>query len=169
MATQTSRRNFLRGSFRERDDAVRPPGALERGFAAACTGCGDCAGACSEGIIRSGERGAPRLDFSLGACTFCGECAQACPTDALDLERLAAWPWIVAATPACLSAQGIYCRSCEDACDASAIRFRLAPGGRADPVVRESDCTGCGACISVCPAGALSIERATETEQAVTR
>ncbi|WP_245924865.1 ferredoxin-type protein NapF [Aliiruegeria haliotis] len=142
-----------------RADILRPPGALVDGFRRACTGCGDCAEACPQAIIQSDGQGAVLLDMTERGCNFCGECARACPTDALSPDRIAAWPWAIAVSDTCLSLGGVACRSCEDACDERAIRFRLELGGRARPLIDESACTGCGACISTCPADAMSLAR----------
>ena len=168
MPTPTSRRDILRGQLRG-SDVLRPPGSLTVGFARACTGCGECAAACPEAIIRTDNRGGVLLDLSFGACTFCGACARACPTDALAEERLADWPWTAAISNDCLSVNAVSCRACEDACEARAIRFRPALGGRAHPSVDAAGCTGCGACIAICPVGAVSLSQSAHAALEVTQ
>lgn len=61
----------------------------------------------------------------------------------------------------CLSLKGVACRICGEHCDAGAIRFRPRVGGRARPEV-TADCNGCGACVGVCPAAAISLVEMTE-------
>ncbi|MBV1796620.1 4Fe-4S dicluster domain-containing protein [Siccirubricoccus sp. G192] len=56
----------------------------------------------------------------------------------------------------CLALHGVACMSCRDACLAGAIRFSLARGG-AVPRVETDACTGCAACVPVCPASAIAI------------
>ncbi|MDP2170748.1 MAG: 4Fe-4S dicluster domain-containing protein [Rhodocyclaceae bacterium] len=59
---------------------------------------------------------------------------------------------------ACIAfAQGIFCRSCGDACATAAIRFSPRLGGAACPVILAEQCTGCGDCVTVCPASAISL------------
>ena len=58
-------------------------------------------------------------------------------------------------TAACLSFRGIACRLCEEACDPQAIRFRLLTAGRAVPLINAERCTGCGACLEMCPEDAF--------------
>jgi ferredoxin-type protein NapF len=157
MASGKSRRELLGG--RSVKTVLRPPGALERGFATSCTGCGECAAACPQAIIHTDNRGAVLLDLSRRACTLCGECARACPTGALAEERVADWPWRASVSADCLSLNRTACRACEDACDARAIRFRLEVGGNARPIIDDVACNGCGACIAICPAGAVSLAR----------
>ncbi|SNS51627.1 ferredoxin-type protein NapF [Tropicimonas sediminicola] len=168
MPIPTSRRDFLRGSLRG-GEFLRPPGARPAGFERACTGCGDCAAACPEAIIQTDNRGAVRLDLALGACTFCGDCARACPTDALSADRLGDWPWVATISAECLSLNAVSCRACEDACEPRAIRFRPALGGRAQPIVDDEGCTGCGGCISICPVGAVSLSHRAPAECEVTQ
>lgn len=127
----------------------------ETAFHDLCTQCGDCAGACPEGIISRGKDGFPRLDLAAGACTFCSECIAACETGALRPKT--PWPWRATAAETCLSMNGVSCRVCDDQCDARAIRFRLATGGRSFPTVDAATCTGCGACVAPCPVGALTL------------
>ncbi|WP_078059333.1 ferredoxin-type protein NapF [Tropicimonas marinistellae] len=163
MPTHASRRDFLRADL-TRTIVLRPPGALTVAFERACTGCGECASACPEAIIHTDHRGSVMLDLSRGACTFCGECARACPTDALDVGRIGDWPWVATVGETCLSINNVACRSCEDACEARAIRFRLEVGGKARPNIDATECTGCGACIAICPVGAVSLARTAQSE-----
>ena len=148
-----SRRALLRGRVRA-EDLPRPPGA-GAGFETLCTQCGDCARACPEGILLRDGDGFPVLDPRAGGCSFCGACTAACPSGALVADR--PFPWRVTLGPGCLSGAGTGCRICEDHCDAAAIRFRPALGGRATPAIDPAACTGCGACIAPCPTGALTL------------
>jgi len=57
----------------------------------------------------------------------------------------------------CLAYNNVVCRSCGEACEAAAIRFRPRLGGAAVPEVDEGKCTGCGACMAPCPAKAITL------------
>lgn len=60
--------------------------------------------------------------------------------------------------PACMAyRENAVCRSCGDACEAAALRFSPRLGGAALPVVLSERCTGCGACQTVCPVGAIHL------------
>jgi len=160
--TRVTRAQFLSGDWGARRAPLRPPWALaEDAFAARCTRCGDCLGACPTGILAKGRGGFPHVDFTRGECTFCGKCVDACKPRALA-RRGAAAPWTLKARigDACLALQGVVCRSCGDRCEARAIRFRLAPGGVARPALDGAACTGCGACVAVCPAGVITMGEA---------
>jgi ferredoxin-type protein NapF len=124
-------------------------------FADLCTRCGACIEACPEHIIKRGGGGFPELDFHQGACTFCGKCAAACPEPLFD--PAAAKPWDAAAviTDRCLPRRGVICQSCKDACEATAIV--VAPARMPVPVVDLDQCTGCGACVAVCPVDAITV------------
>ena len=53
--------------------------------AGACTGCGDCVGACTARCIELPEGATvPRSDA--GACVRCGQCVSACPEGAVALS-----------------------------------------------------------------------------------
>ena len=152
------RRAFLRIGARPgaRRAVIRPPWtsaeSLER-----CTHCGDCVAACPEGILVPDGKGVPTVDFSIGGCTFCGACADVCT--AAVFQRDVAPPWLVsvAISDRCLPRRGIVCESCRDACGDGAIRFVRAPGRAPVPEIALECCTGCGACISVCPESAISV------------
>lgn len=160
MATQMNRRTFLIGAPVDIAPAsVRPPGAKDSGFEAECRDCVACHNECPEGIIAVDGDGRPWVDFARGACTFCGACVAACPTDALDISRVADWPWRAAIDETCMSRSGISCRVCQDTCPESAIAFRLQTGGRAEPRIEVDQCTGCGACVPVCPSKAIALGR----------
>ncbi|AWK89935.1 ferredoxin-type protein NapF [Azospirillum thermophilum] len=159
-----ARRRFLRGGARRgreaRDPApIRPPWSSPERFAALCTRCGACGGACPEGILQPGDGGFPEIRFGHGECSFCGACADACPAPLFDRTG---HPWTLTATIGadCLGNRRIVCRSCRDACPESAIRIAPAPGGLADTAVDAALCTGCGACVAPCPTGAVAVRPA---------
>jgi len=110
--------------------------------------------------VKRGEGGYPTVDFDIGGCTFCGACAQACKYGALDQAIDPPWQLTAGIEKGCLSAQGITCRSCGDACEVRAIRFRLELGGRAIPSLDSSLCNGCGSCIATCPTHVIQIQEA---------
>ena len=144
---------------------LRPPWATtETAFLDLCSGCYACAKVCESNIIATGEGGFPILDFTKGECTFCRACVDACEDGALIASEPAAPPWNMTARIAtgCLSATGVTCRVCGDRCDARAIRFQLAVGGIATPIIDPSACNGCGACVAPCPTKVITIEHVTE-------
>ena len=156
----TARRAFLRGRSADRDIlGPRMPWAVE-GFAAVCERCSDCIEACEESVLKKGDGGYPSIDFELGGCTYCGACVEACTHKALDRSIDPPWQLKASIGAGCLSAQGITCRSCGDACDSRAIRFRLELGGRAIPSLDNTLCNGCGSCIATCPTHVIQIQEA---------
>ena len=129
-------------------------------LAAACTRCGACVSACPEHIIVRAENGMPGIDFHRGECTFCGAGAAACPAPVFARERATPWTLTARIGTACLAARGIVCQSCRDSCAASAIRFVPRRGGAFLPAVVAASCTGCGACVGVCPSDAITMSEA---------
>ena len=154
-----SRRQFLRGDFSSRRPMLRPPWAMaEAQFLSRCDGCGDCRQACGQHIIQLTDSGYPQIDFLNGECTFCGDCARACGKGALVcLPQTKPWEIKAVVMPECLTHHGVVCRSCGEQCATGAIRFRFDNGGIAQPRVEPALCTGCGACIAVCPAPAIAL------------
>lgn len=140
---------------------LRPPWSVAA-FSSLCDGCGRCLPACPTGILVVGADRRPTVDFQRGPCTFCAACVRQCPTGALRLaetDGVVRAPWRATAgiSANCLSVRGVACRLCEAQCEPGAIRFRLATGGRALPIVEADRCTGCGACVAPCPAGAIAV------------
>jgi len=161
MKTTIDRVQFLRGDLSGQRRSIRPPWAREEAlFTQHCERCGDCIPVCPTRIIVEGSGGYPQIDFSQGACLFCGECVKACRYQAFDVPvqfDTPAWQLDVRITTQCLSLQGIVCRSCSDACESVAIRFRLKINGRSMPVVDNERCNGCGECLAVCPNQSISV------------
>jgi ferredoxin-type protein NapF len=167
VATSINRIQLLRGDLRGSRQIVRPPWAPDEfRFVDTCERCDACIAACSETILKRGQGGFPEVDFSQGGCTFCGDCVKACTHGVLaffdDLEQ-APWNLIAQIQDNCLSLNGVVCRSCGEACDDSVIRFKLEIGGKARPLLDETECTGCGECIAICPTQSIQIHRLPET------
>lgn len=159
MAETLSRRNFLAGTFRSGPEPIRPPWAVEEShFLTLCTRCDDCIRLCPEKIVARGSGGYPEVRFQRGECTFCGDCLAACKDKALQQTSPEQAPWDLIAVigAGCLPYKGVVCHSCREACEPQAIRLRLAPMGVGMPEIGEN-CTGCGACVKVCPAGSIDI------------
>lgn len=148
------RRLFLRGSKLE----IRPPWALElEDFFKKCSGCKQCVAVCPEGILTTDDFGYPFVDFRKGACIFCGKCVESCPEGAL--LTLGNEPWRHKATIAeiCLGGKGTLCRTCGEECEAGAISYPWQGKGFSLPLLDLKRCTGCGACLGVCPVQAITM------------
>ncbi|MBF0611620.1 MAG: ferredoxin-type protein NapF [Magnetococcales bacterium] len=154
MEHAVSRRHLLFG----RTTPIRPPWSVaEEAFLAACNRCQDCLPACPQTILIE-RRGYPEVDFSRGECTFCADCVSACPKKSLAFMDQHTPPWSlqVEVGAGCLANRGIYCQGCGDACPTRAITFANQPG-IPKPQLTAQRCTGCGACVSVCPVHAVKI------------
>lgn len=167
----SSRRRFLntlRGKARA-VNTIRPPWTDDVRLAASCTRCGDCITGCPEGVLVIGDGGFPSFDPKQGSgeCTFCGVCAEVCDEGVFDR----AWPqpWSVIAdisAETCLAEKGVHCEACRDICDVRAIQMTYRVGGPPNPSIVTETCTGCGACVGVCPVSAISIRNTSTSEGA---
>ncbi|MFH0258040.1 ferredoxin-type protein NapF [Vibrio rumoiensis] len=146
--------------FTRRKDAEKPnlPWVKNHLFTDVCTQCGKCSNACPEQIIKSSDGGFPRVDFNHGECTFCYRCAEVCPEPLFHPKTEPAWQVTADISDLCLAKKNVDCRSCGDSCEPQAIRFKLAVGSVAQPQIETDSCTGCGACVSVCPTNAITIK-----------
>lgn len=160
MSTAISRMQFLRGDYSGRNNPIRPPWALpEDSFTKLCERCGDCIDKCPTHIIHEGRGSFPVIDFMSGECLFCGDCVETCKPGALK-QLNGHKPWSVTASinsTKCLAYKNIECRSCYDPCESRAIRIKPRIGGVSIPLLNNVNCTGCGACIAVCPAQAVNM------------
>jgi ferredoxin-type protein NapF len=152
-----ARRNLLRGIPLD-TPVFRPPWAIaEAEFLDLCTSCGDCVRACPEDLVHVGAGNYPEVRFGDAECTFCRRCVDSCNEGALSQAVVPPWRLKPAIDESCLAKRGVVCESCRDVCDERAIRFDLRAGRVANPSIRLDDCTGCGACVSACPAEAIAL------------
>ncbi|MDX1401120.1 MAG: ferredoxin-type protein NapF [Kiloniellales bacterium] len=156
-AFNRSRRAFLRGSRTSLEEDLPLPWSIRQKIEDGCTRCGACARACPQKIIVNGDGGLPTLSFRNTSCTFCQACAEACEEDLFNLEAPAPWNLQAVILDTCLAKANIHCESCRDICGLSAIRFRPEIGRAPRPAIDADRCTGCGACVSVCPADSITI------------
>ena len=157
MSVDVQKRSLFRGRTVLKSRIRMPWLRSPQDFTDLCSRCGHCVPACPSGIIQIGDGGFPEVDFHKGECVFCTECAKACDEKLFDLKRSSPWDISAEVSDQCLNNQSVYCRSCEDSCDAQAIQFNFTNTLFVAPTINLSDCTGCGACVSVCPAKAIAV------------
>ena len=126
-------------------------------FADDCTRCGKCMQVCETKIIVVGDGGFPTVDFQKDECTFCYQCADVCPEPIFKAKHETPWTAKASITDKCLAHQNVECRSCGDMCEPMAIQFQLRAGGVALPKIELDECSGCGACVAVCPTSAILV------------
>ena len=162
MNRQVSRMQFLRGDFKGKTLPLRPPWAVDESlFTEICTNCGECISQCPTHIIKHARASYPVVDFTSGECTFCNICVETCKPHAL-LKSAQKKPWSIKASinqDVCVAHKGVECRSCYDPCEARAIMMPPRLGGISIPIISTDNCTGCGACFSVCPVQAVSMSQ----------
>ena len=136
---------------------LRPPGvASEDRFIKDCTRCDQCIKACAEQILFKGSGGYPEISFETGECTFCFDSIATCEPGALTMEQLP-WAYVATTNSQCLPVNGVACQSCQDSCDQNAIEFNYTKTIPTPDIINER-CNACGACVSVCPTKAISIQ-----------
>lgn len=173
-----SRRALFRGRVKSKASApiepIRMPWMIAMDdFIDRCTRCAKCIETCPEGVIKKGDGGFPTVDFQQGECTFCTECVDVCPEPVFKDTATQPWSWVAVISeersesqPAnsltfdgvCMAHQGVVCQSCKDVCDVRAIQMRYLSSSTPVPTIDVDICTGCGACVSVCPTDAISMQ-----------
>jgi ferredoxin-type protein NapG len=152
-------------------DVIRPPGAgSEATFLKLCLKCHKCIKACPYMALRAAlahngfDDNTPILSTGSSFCRFCPDfpCVKACPTEALSSKNnLSKIGQALILPKKCLRRKNIACNACEQICrqGAKAIKCDSLP---ALPMINDKRCTGCGACLTVCPVTpepALAIRR----------
>lgn len=164
---------FLHGDISSRRRDVHPPWSVgDTDFLALCNRCGECVKACPSRIIGQGSGDYPAVDFTRGRCTFCGDCVRACQSGVLSFpldKSTPPWTLEIEIKPSCLALNTVVCRSCGDVCDERAIRFEIQTGGRSQPRPDPAACTGCGACVEVCPSHSITITPTSNDHAALTQ
>ncbi|MGB0894428.1 MAG: ferredoxin-type protein NapF [Parashewanella sp.] len=152
-----SRRRLFR---RRNDDTIRPPWVKDDiDFVDLCSRCDKCISACETQIIFKGDGGFPEINFNKDECTFCQQCANVCPEQIFDTQQPKPWSLVAKVQPACLANNGVWCQSCKDACEPEAISFAYLLGKTPFPEVDTDLCTGCGACLSLCPNNSILLNK----------
>ncbi|OBT15527.1 ferredoxin-type protein NapF [Vibrio sp. UCD-FRSSP16_10] len=135
-------------------------------FLDGCTRCGKCIDACETNIIINGSGGFPAINFDHGECSFCKKCVLACPEPLFHSTDNVPWKIVAQINESCLSNNNVECRTCADECEPAAIQFTFGIGHVPKPKLDSQLCTGCGACLSVCPVTAVSITDCNEDRYA---
>ena len=153
-----SRRNFFRARNVNTTPAIRLPWtADEQLFTQGCTQCGNCISACEENIIIKGDGGFPEINFELGECSFCQACVNSCEELLFTETNHKPWQVDISIKNNCLTKKQIHCQVCQDACEPQAIHFQYQQASVPQPNISQPDCTGCGACVAICPENAISL------------
>lgn len=144
-------------------ELVRPPGAgSEKEFLEQCSRCGACVKACPFFALapqmqaNEFDLGTPALRTGQSWCRLCGDfpCINACGSGALSMTRTSALKKIATVRVAeaeCLRTTGTTCDACAQKCAQTAVAISFPAEGAA-PVIDHEKCSGCGACLVVCPA-----------------
>ena len=152
---------------------LRPPWALaDDDFLEQCTRCHQCIDSCEEKIIKVADGGYPEIDFSKGECTFCEACVNACDTQfeqginqnehpksspaLVKSNGLTAFYFDLNIDESCLSKHKVACQSCQEVCDNESISM-IWSSSIPVPEIALEDCTGCGACVAICPSNSFSM------------
>lgn len=149
---------------------IRPPAALEPAkLYSVCTRCGSCIKACPTRILTEDVRITPgfltpRVAFLSGYCLeTCNNCSVVCPSGAITLFRVEAKSQIFMGlaeikTKDCLLTSLKECDRCKAACPYNAVEIGSVENSiLMIPFISDEKCTGCGACMVICPTACISI------------
>ncbi len=151
---------------------LRPPGSVrEIELSALCVRCGNCVRSCPTGIIRPDLSPrtvtallVPALDFGKNHCLeTCNLCGQNCPSGAIAplplTEKSEARIGLARIdTPGCLLGLEKECGACSLVCKRDAIVETFSRETYTVSAEVDNDrCTGCGACVAVCPPRVITV------------
>lgn len=135
------------------------PWAIDKqNFYDICNRCNKCLKECKNQIISTDKYGYPYVDFTQGSgeCDFCHHCVDICELPLFNKIETPPWQHTIQINSACLSLQNIECRSCSDICNYQVINF--TPTSKGFQInINKDKCTGCGACLSLCPVNAIQL------------
>lgn len=141
-------------------EIIRPPGvSTEEDFLTKCHRCGDCIKACPYSALysvfnaNSFDNGTPALRVGSSFCRFCQDfpCIAACKTSALSKNGRCDRIGLAKSLPTlCLRIDGNECEACATICNRTFAAITYS-GTNSPPQIDADKCSGCGACLSVCP------------------
>ena len=149
---------------------IRPPGAIDK-FNTLCIRCGSCIKVCPTKILKQNQRFGfgmltPVVEFNGGYCLeTCNACGVVCPSGSITAfqikeKKMLKMGQIEVDEETCLLMKLRECGICKPACAYKAIEIAELNNNSLQmlPMVKQSDCTGCGACIAVCPENCFRID-----------
>lgn len=151
---------------------IRPPGSVpEDTFNTLCIRCGNCIRSCPTKILhhhidssRLISLMTPEVRFINGYCLEdCNLCSKVCPSGSISLFSPGDKKKIIMGKAEiefdkCWLSNNRECNRCEVSCRYDAIAIGLGEeGSEALPLIDQKLCTGCGACVVICPPGAIKL------------
>lgn len=151
---------------------IRPPGSVPEGiFNTLCIRCGNCIKSCPTKILHHhiDTKGllsfmTPEVRFTSGYCLEdCSLCSQVCPSGSISLFSPEDKKKIIMGKAEidldkCWLSNNRECNRCEVSCRYDALAIGAGEeGGEALPIIDQKLCTGCGACVVICPARAIKL------------
>jgi ferredoxin-type protein NapF len=156
---------------------LRPPASADPGnFNLLCIRCGNCVKSCPTGIIRQHTDPGdllswmtPEVIFENGYCLeTCNNCSRVCPTGSITLfspeaKKNIKMGYAEVNYEGCLLAKNSECDRCLNSCKYDAISIEPLTGSlNSEPVIDTGACTGCGACVVICPTRVITVLAGTQ-------
>ena len=140
-------------------------------FNTLCIRCGNCIRSCPTKILhhhidssRLISLMTPEVRFINGYCLEdCNLCSKVCPSGSISLFSPGDKKKIIMGKAEiefdkCWLSNNRECNRCEVSCRYDAIAIGLGEeGSEALPLIDQKLCTGCGACVVICPPGAIKL------------
>lgn len=149
---------------------IRPPGSIPFDeFNILCTRCGSCIKSCPTKILEHNTNFSlslltPVVKFQNGYCLeSCNNCSKVCPSGSITSFSISSKKNLkmgrcLLNLQDCLLTYSKECGKCKTVCSYNAISIiRDNDLYRSIPKINDSLCTGCGACLVICPAECFEI------------